>query len=67
VRLDARKWAALANDGKGFSHSPVDAKAEGDAMNPKDLHKYTGTKEPIPTQGFNAAPSFLNYQDQPEK
>lgn len=67
MRLDARKWAALANDGSGFSHSPEDAKSDADAMNPKDLHKYTGTKQSIPERGVNAAPSYLNYQDRPEK
>lgn len=28
---------------------------------PGDLHKYTGSKETIPKDGFRAAPSYLDY------
>lgn len=32
-------------------------------MHPPDLHKYTGTKLPIPDEGFGAAPSYLDYPE----
>jgi hypothetical protein len=57
----ARDWGELANRGTSLSVSPLGSIEMESPCHPIDLHKYTGSKEPIPKEGFNAGPSFLDY------
>jgi hypothetical protein len=59
--LDPASWSELANVGTSFSASP-DARCDRDEFcNPSDLHKYTGSREEIPKDGFRLPPSYLDY------
>ena len=60
INLDKFHWSELANVGTSISY-PVRSGAPDEQLVPKDLHKYTGTKDPIPEKGFDAAPSHLDY------
>jgi hypothetical protein len=64
LHLSPECWSELACVGtsmsycqEGHRHGPFD-------VHPPDLHKYTGSKEPLPESGFNLKPSYLDY---PEK
>jgi hypothetical protein len=61
VSLTARVWSELTNRGTSFSHTPEGAVHQHEAVHPPDLHKYTGSKEPIPEKGLGASPSYLDY------
>ena len=63
VRLSARDWGELTNNGTSFGYSPDGAIDMLEKIHPLDLHKYTGSKEPIPEKGFGVAPSYLDYPD----
>jgi hypothetical protein len=54
-------WAAMANHGTGFMFPPEGSPATLEACEPEDLHKYTGSKEPIPKENFAARHGKLNY------
>lgn len=53
-------WSALDRGGS-FSRYPHESDSLDVACSPPDLHKYTGTKDEIPKNGFSAPPSYLNY------
>lgn len=57
------EWSELAEVGTSFNTYPDDYYLNKDDINPMDLHKYTGTKEEIPKNGFKAAPSYLDYPE----
>jgi hypothetical protein len=61
MNLDRFHWSELANVGTSMSYAANGAQAQDDQLVPKDLHKYTGTKDPIPEDGFATAPSHLSY------
>ena len=52
IQLAADVWGELANKGTSISYAPPSETEERDAVFPEDLHKYTGSKEPIPENGF---------------
>jgi hypothetical protein len=58
--LDAELWGELTNKGTAMSYSPKGQETERGTCSPQDLHKYTGSKEPIPAEGFKAGPSYLD-------
>lgn len=59
--LDARSWGELANRGTGCYVNPKDAPQYSGICQPPDLHKYTGSREQIPEDGFGAPPSYLDF------
>jgi hypothetical protein len=59
--LDATIWSELADNGGAISYIPDgDVSAQSTCV-PADLHKYTGTKTPIPKGGLSGAPSYLDF------
>ncbi len=58
-----RQWSDLTENGASFRAIMIDPLViQKDKMiYPADLHKYTGTKNPIPKGGYNAKPSYLAY------
>ena len=62
VSLTPRVWGEFTNVGTSFSYSTEVLEREP-RIQPPDLHKYTGSKEPIPESGLGAAPSYLDYPD----
>jgi hypothetical protein len=61
VHLDARTWGELAHNGTSMTYNHEGHDLTDEQCTPTDLHKYTGSKDPIPKEGFGAAPSFLDY------
>jgi hypothetical protein len=64
VSLTASVWGELTNRGTSFSHTPDGAVHHSEEIHPPDLHKYTGSKDPIPEKGFGASSSYLDYPDE---
>jgi hypothetical protein len=62
VSLQKEVWADLANAGGSFSYPSPALQTDEERRTPADLHKYTGTREEIPSTGFNAPTSYLNYR-----
>ena len=62
VVLSPTVWGELTNRGSAFSYETEVLHRE-DRIQPPDLHKFTGSKEPIPELGLGAAPSYLDYPD----
>jgi len=59
--LNVEVWSELVEVGTSISTS-TDQKYEiREYLNPEDLHKYTGSKDHIPKNGFKAAPSYLDF------
>lgn len=52
-------WGTLTS-GSTFTIEPENNLPMGELIYPKDLHKYTGSKEPLPKL-TDVAPSYLNY------
>jgi hypothetical protein len=50
-------WGQMLHGGSSFQVGPEGAIDNEEALNPPDLHKYTGTKSEIPDDRF--APSSL--------
>jgi hypothetical protein len=61
MNLDRHHWGELANVGASMSHEPEQLKARDERLVPRDLHKYTGTKEAIPEKGFDTPSAYLNF------
>lgn len=61
IRLDNETWSELANVGTSMGYHPEGSVSAVRSQIPDDLHKYTGSKDPIPEQGFGAHASFLDY------
>lgn len=61
VGLSKYLWGELANVGTSISYYPEGSVKDEQRVVPKDLHKYTGTKEVIPDNGFDTPPSFLDF------
>jgi len=64
--LTPHYWSELVNRGTSFRIPPVESIRQESHLSPPDLHKYTGTTEPIP-KGVNFEPSCLDYSESPEK
>ena len=62
-RLTAKEWVALAENGTSFSTSTDITQLEKEWIFPKDLHKYTGTKEDIAKGKSKSSPSYLDYEE----
>lgn len=60
--LDKHVWSELAH-GAGFSFHSKEMGTTLPSCAPEDLHKYTGTKEQIPKEGFAAHSSYLDFPD----
>ena len=66
--LSPAVWSELTEVGASFTCFEKDsALFYKDSINPPDLHKYTGTKDPIPKGGFGAKPSYLDYNENKSK
>ena len=65
-RLDAKSWVDMVESGRGRIASSEKNNHEKDYIMPKDLHKYTGTKEEIPNKIKKSEPSYLNYKEENE-
>lgn len=64
LQIGSDVWSELAS--VGSSIGTCEASSVGlmkERLHPPDLHKYTGSKEPIPEDGFQAGPSFLDYRE----
>jgi hypothetical protein len=59
--LDAESWSELAEVGSSFSAAPDEHMQRREFRNPSDLHRYTGSKQQIPKDGFRAGTSYLDY------
>ena len=57
-------WSALACKGSSISYTQDTLCHSSTGVYPADLHKYTGTKEALPENGFNSQPSYLDYPDE---
>ena len=64
--LDAASWGERANRGTSFYYHPKGFQFDYGKCYPKDLHKYTGSKEEIPLNGYDAAPSYLDFPENKE-
>jgi hypothetical protein len=62
--LTAKVWGELTHRGTSFCYIPDGAINQLAEIHPIDLHKYTGSKEPIPEEGLGAAPSYLDFPKQ---
>jgi hypothetical protein len=65
--LDATLWGELTNNGTSMSYSADGTEVSHEMCNPPDLHKYTGSKEPIPAKGFDMGPSYLDFPKRGKK
>src|SRR5690606_11043335 len=61
-RLTAREWYDLAEGGTAHLSSSESIREKEDYIKPKDLHKYTGTKEEIKQPEKISSPSYLDYK-----
>jgi hypothetical protein len=61
--LSPASWGEMANRGTAISASPRDSVSAPREVHPPDLHKYTGTKDEIPKDGFGVGPSYLAYPE----
>lgn len=61
LNMGAKMWVEMASFGRGIVCVLKESKVEYGEKFPKDLHKYTGTKDPIPTTGGMSSSSSLNY------
>lgn len=61
-RLTARDWYELAENGRAHLSSSDSTREKEEYMKPKDLHKYTGTKEEIKKPERDSSPSYLDYK-----
>lgn len=61
--LTVKNWLHLAEDGRSFTASTDIKKQEKEWIFPKDLHKYTGTKEEISKDRSKILPSYLDYEE----
>jgi len=61
--LSPAAWSELTIHGTSIGTHPIGAIEMEEQLHPPDLHKYTGTKEPIPEGGFGAGLSYLDYPD----
>ncbi len=66
LNLTAREWSELADVGTSISYPPDGSAQPDESVSPPDLHKYTGTKQSLPTDGFGAKPSYLDYPQKPK-
>ncbi|RIH62729.1 hypothetical protein D1164_23395 [Mariniphaga sediminis] len=60
--LTAKTWVAMTEKGTSFSTSSELSPTMEDWIFPKDLHKYTGTKEDITKIKIESSPSYLDYK-----
>lgn len=56
-------WLDLAEKGTSFSCSSEQLNQIEEWISPKDLHKYTGTKEDISQNKPKSSPSYLDYEN----
>ncbi len=63
AQLDAETWGELSNNGTSMSYDPDGRDPTVERCTPADLHKYTGSKDPIPKEGFGAGTSYLDFPD----
>lgn len=61
-KLTKRHWYDMAENGVSFGVSPNLKSEKKDFIHPDDLHKYTGTKEPIEGDERDNEPSYLDYK-----
>ncbi len=62
--LSAPMWSELTNNGAAIACYEANTQSLlfKESINPSDLHKYTGSKVPIPKNGFGPShPSYLDY------
>jgi len=67
LKQNARVWTELAKVGGSVTYPCFPFKSLDELINPKDLHKYTGTREEIPEKGFDSSPSYLAFEKVKEK
>jgi hypothetical protein len=59
-KLTKKHWVDMAENGVSFGVSPKLKKEK--YIFPEDLHKYTGTKEPLTVDKRDSKPSYLDYK-----
>ncbi|AUP78835.1 hypothetical protein [Flavivirga eckloniae] len=60
--LTTRTWYSLAEEGRAHLCSSELTKEKEEYIHPKDLHKYTSTKDEIKEPEKKSAPSYLDYK-----
>jgi hypothetical protein len=63
IRLTKQVWYDMAENGVSYGTSPDLKMDKKDFIHPEDLHKYTGTKEPIENERKKSGPSYLDYKE----
>ena len=58
-----RLWSTLLSGRKAVWSTAADPGGPGSETIPADLHKYTGTRGPVPDETFVMSPSYLDYPD----
>jgi hypothetical protein len=61
ISLSAATWGELTNRGTSIAFDPSTSPRQFHETTPEDLHKYTGSKDPIPANGFGASSSHLDF------
>ncbi|MGE8600496.1 hypothetical protein [Acinetobacter seifertii] len=61
IHLDSMIWSELVNVGTSISYKEKKGVVQHPKTYPEDLHKYLGSKDPIPNKGFDSSPSYLNF------
>ena len=61
ITLSPSCWKCLAIDGESMSYSQQGLEGGFCIVQPVDLHKYTGSKDPLPVEKEKCEPSYLNY------
>ena len=64
LNLSPDTWSDLACVGNSMNYCQVGQQHGFYSVHPQDLHKYTGSKDPLQKTGMKSRPSFLNF---PEK
>lgn len=61
IDLSPKRWSDLACVGGAMAYCQAGQQSGFCNVHPQDLHKYTGSKEPLPENDRKLAPSFLNF------
>lgn len=62
THLTKEVWYDMAENGRSYGTSPELKETSKDFIHPEDLHKYTGTKDPIEPDKKDIEPAYLNYK-----
>jgi hypothetical protein len=64
IYIPAIVWSELSSQKTSMSYSPEGYPKTQHELHPRDLHNYTGSKDPIPEGGFHAGSVSYNWPDE---